>query len=93
LLQNGFPLRWLASASRRRAIFFILDNKEANNQGLELMLDKSVKALFRQHKHPMKNRERTRCLGSWGMKGCGRSFKRFLLPPFPRPVSRVVIAG
>jgi len=43
--------------------FFILDNKEANNQGLELMLDKSVQALFRQRKHPMKNRERTRCLG------------------------------
>jgi len=57
------------------------------------MLDKIVKALFRQHKHPMKNRERTRRLGSWGMKDCGRSFKRFLLPSFPRPESRVVIVG
>jgi len=27
------------------------------------------------------------------MKDCGRSFKRFLLPSFPRPESRVVIAG
>ena len=34
-----YTLRRLASAGRRRAIFFILDNKEANNQGLELMSD------------------------------------------------------
>ena len=40
-----------------------LDKKVAKNQGLELMSDKIVKALFRQHKHPMKNRERTGCLG------------------------------
>jgi len=42
--ENFFPLRGHASAGRRRAIFFILDNKEANNQGLELMSDKIVKA-------------------------------------------------
>ena len=29
-------------------------NSRNKNQGLELMLDKIVKALFRQHKHPMK---------------------------------------
>jgi len=40
-----------------------LDKKFNKNQGWELMLDKIVKALFRQHKHPMKNRERMRCLG------------------------------
>jgi hypothetical protein len=64
-------LRWLASAGRRRAIFFILDNKEANNQGLEMRSDKIVKALFRQHKHPMKDRERMRCLGLWGYEDWG----------------------
>ena len=46
-----------------KGFYLFLDKKVAKNQGLELMLDKSVKALFRQHKHPMKNRERTRCLG------------------------------
>jgi len=63
LLQHGLPLRWLASAGRRRAFYLFLDKKVAKNQGLELMLDKIVKALFRQHTHPMKDRERTRCLG------------------------------
>ena len=56
------------------------------------MSDKIVKALFRQHKHPMKNRERTRCLGQWWFERLWFSFKRFLLPSFPRPDSRVVIA-
>jgi len=64
-----FPLRWLASVGRRRALFFILDNKEANNQGLELMSDKIVKALFRQHKHPMKDRAKCAALGSGDLKG------------------------
>ena len=49
------PLLWLASATdeksvqvhrRRRGSFFILDDKETNNQGLELMSDKLVKALL-----------------------------------------------
>ena len=39
-----FPLLWLASASRRRAIFFSLMKRD-KNQGLELMSDKFVKAL------------------------------------------------
>ena len=67
--ESFFPLRSLASASRRRALFFFL-TKRSKSQGLELMSDKFVKALFRQHKHPMKDRERTRCLGLWGMKDC-----------------------
>ncbi|WP_205896847.1 hypothetical protein, partial [Pseudomonas viridiflava] len=76
LAGNLFPLRSLASASRRRALFFFLA-KRSKTQGLDLMSDKFVKALFRQHKHPMKDRERTRCLGLWGMEDCGRSFNVF----------------
>jgi len=41
--ENFFPLRWLASASRRRAFFFFLA-KRSKTQGLELMSDKFVKA-------------------------------------------------
>jgi len=33
-----FPLHWLASAGRRRAIFFFL-TKRSKTQGLELMSD------------------------------------------------------
>ena len=65
LAVNFFLLRSLVSASRRRALFFFLA-KRSKTQGLDLMSDKLVKALFRQHKHPMKDRERTRCLGLWG---------------------------
>jgi len=57
------------------------------------MSDKFVKALLRQHKHPMKDRAKCAALGSGGLKDCGRSFKRFLLPSFPRPDSMVAIAG
>jgi hypothetical protein len=39
----GFPLRWLASAGRRRAFFFFL-TKRSKSQGLELMSGKIVKA-------------------------------------------------
>ena len=81
--ENFFPLRWLAPAGRRKALFSFLTKrsktelfrelmnayKNINNwwitQGLELMLDTIVKPLFRQHKHPMENRDRTRCLGWW----------------------------
>jgi len=56
------------------------------------MSDKIVKALFRQHKHPMKDRAKRAALGCGDMKDCGRSFKRFLLPSFPRPDSGVAIA-
>jgi len=62
-----WKLRWLAWLAcfgwPPKGFYLSLDKKVAKNQGLELMLDKTVKALFRQHKHPMKNRERMRCLG------------------------------
>jgi len=90
--ENFFPLRWLASAGRRRAFLFSLMKRD-KNQGLELMSDKIFKALERQHKHPMKDRAKCAALGSGGLKDCGRSFKRFLLPSFPRPDSMVAIAG
>ncbi|MDY0906082.1 hypothetical protein SOM16_14210, partial [Pedobacter sp. CFBP9032] len=56
------------------------------------MSDKIVKALFRQHKHPMKDRAKRAAVGSGNLKECGRSFKRFLLPSFPRPERMVAIA-
>jgi len=36
--------------------FLLFLTRASKSQGLELMSDKFVKALFRQHKHPMKNR-------------------------------------
>ncbi|MDY0907788.1 hypothetical protein, partial [Pedobacter sp. CFBP9032] len=38
LAVNFFPLRWLVSAGRRRALFFFL-TKRSKTQGLDLMLD------------------------------------------------------
>jgi len=61
-MRHFFPLRWLTSAGRRRAIFFFL-TKRSKSQGLELLSDKFVKALFRQHKHPMKDRAKRVALG------------------------------
>jgi len=67
LVLIGFFLAALACLGwPPKGFFFILDNKEANNQGLELMLDKSVQALFRQHKHPMKIGRGRAALGSGG---------------------------
>jgi|GEM_PF-3255991 len=57
----------------RRGSFFVLDNKEAKNQVLDLMLDKSVKAFFRQRKRPMKNREGRVALDSSWLKGYGNA--------------------
>jgi len=51
------------SALRRRGFFFILDDKEANNQGFELMSDKFVKALRAATQVPDEKSGRTRCLG------------------------------
>jgi len=51
--------------------YLFLDKKVAKNQGLELMSDKIVKALFRQHKHPMKNRAKRAALDCGGIKDCG----------------------
>jgi len=72
-----FPLRSLASASRRRAFYLFLDKKVAKNQGLELMSDKFVKALFRQHKQPMKIGRERAALGRGGLKDCGEALNVF----------------
>jgi hypothetical protein len=61
-MRHFFPLRWIASAGRQRACFFFL-TKRSKSQGLELLSDKIVKALFRQHKHPMKDRAKRAALG------------------------------
>jgi len=61
-MRHFFPLCWIASAGRRRAIFFFL-TKRSKSQGLELMSDKIVKALFRQHKRPIKDRAKRAALG------------------------------
>jgi len=53
----SFPSLGLASVRRHRGgSFFILDDKETNNQGLELMSDKFVKAFWSPAQAPMKNR-------------------------------------
>jgi len=40
----------------------------------------------------MKDRAKRAALGNGDLKVCGLSFKRFLLPSFPRPECRVAIA-
>ena len=87
--ENFFPLRWLASAGRRRAFLFSLMKRD-KNQGLELMSDKIVKAFRAAAQAPDEGSGNMRCVG---LKDCDRSFKRFLLPSFPRPDSMVDIAG
>jgi hypothetical protein len=62
--ENFFSLRGLASAGRRRAIFFFLI-KRSKNQGLELMSDKIVKAFRAAAQAPDEGSGKTRCLGLW----------------------------
>ena len=64
-----------------------------NNSMLGTDVDKIVKALFRQHKHPMKNRERTRYLGFEVFESLVQKFQRLHLPSSPRPDSIVAIAS
>jgi len=68
---ENFPaaLAWLGWPPK--GFYLFLDKKVAKNQGLELMSDKIVKALFRQHKHPMKDRAKCAALDSGGLKNCG----------------------
>ena len=55
------------------------------------MSDKFVQAFIAAAQVPTKGRNLC-CLGLLGMKVCGGSFKRFLLPSFPRPDSMMQIA-
>jgi len=54
----------LFSARRRSGSFFSLDGKETKDQGLDLMLDKIVKAFIATAQAPTKGRERHAALVS-----------------------------
>ena len=54
----------LSSAHRRGGSFFSLDRKETKDQGLDLMLDKIVKAFIAAAQAPTKSREGRAALGS-----------------------------
>jgi hypothetical protein len=63
---NEFPFALACLGSPPpRGSFFILDDKETNNQGLDLMSDKFVKAFWSSAQAPMKNRGGRAASGQW----------------------------